>query len=119
MVTNTGTRQQLVSVRILDQSGAFISTLLPDLQVPPESVVVKGVSAILEKKSTAIELSAAGPVTGALVSEQVAGPLDFAVAGVSRAADLARPWCQLQRHDDDAELRDVAARRAQRVEVVG
>ncbi len=73
-----------MSVRVLDQSGAFTSSLLPELQVPPGSVVVRDVSAIVKRESTAIELSAAGQVTGAMVSEQVDGPLDFAVAGVSR-----------------------------------
>jgi len=85
VVTNAGTRQQVVSVRILDSSGAFVSTLLPDLQVPPESVVVTGVGAILKRESMAIELSAAGPVTGAMFSDQLTKQLDFAVTGVSPA----------------------------------
>ena len=67
----------------------------------------RGVSAIFERQSTAIELSAAGPVTGAVVSEQVDGPLDFAVSGVSRAAHRRRRWCPRSTGRDDAELRDV------------
>ncbi|MDP9318768.1 MAG: DUF5719 family protein, partial [Actinomycetota bacterium] len=83
VITNVGTRQQVVAVRILDKSGAYTSTALTDLQVPPESVVVKDVTAILKKHPTAIQLSAAGPLTGALVSEQVGGPRDYAVSAVS------------------------------------
>jgi hypothetical protein len=83
VVTNPTARQQQVAVRILDKSGAFTSTLLPDLQVPPETVVVKDVSGILKGTSTAIELSAAGPVTGAQVSQQAGRPQDFSVSGVS------------------------------------
>lgn len=89
VVTNTGTRQQLVTVRILDADGAFTSTALPELQVPPESVVVEDVSAILQRQSTAVQLSAHGPVTGSLVSEQVDSPHDYAVSTTS--APLSTP----------------------------
>lgn len=82
VVTNTGSRQQVVSVRILDQAGAFTSTKLADLQVPPHSVVVKHIRGIVGPQPAAVELSAAGPLTGALVSRQLAGPRDFAVSGV-------------------------------------
>ncbi len=81
-VTNTGNRQQLVSVRILDEAGVFTSNDLADLQVPPRSVVVERVQAILGQRPTAIELSAHGPLTGALVSGRLAGARDFAVSGV-------------------------------------
>lgn len=83
VVTNAGSRQQLVSVRILAEDGAFTSTALPDLQVPPQSVVVEDVSAIMQRRSTAVELTAEGPVTGSIVSEQANGPRDFAGSGVS------------------------------------
>lgn len=82
VITNAGTRQQVVAVRILGQTGPYTSTGLPSLQVPPGSVVVKDVSDILAKQTTAIELSAAGPVAGALVSTQSGGQRDFAVSGL-------------------------------------
>lgn len=89
VVTNAGARQQLVAVRILSEDGAFISTALPDLQVPPQSVLVKDVSAIMQRKATAVELTAEGPVTGTIVSEQVEDPRDYAVSGVSAALSTA------------------------------
>ena len=72
-------------MRILDPNGAFASTRLPDLQVPPGAVVVRDVSAILENQPIAIGSSAPGSVTEALRQPTAGDPRDFAVAGVSQA----------------------------------
>ncbi|MGI8701822.1 MAG: DUF5719 family protein [Nocardioidaceae bacterium] len=84
VIANPGPRQQLVAVRIIDRSGAFVSTALPDVQVPPESVVVKAVTSITRRSTAAVELTSAAPITGAIVSEvATGGTRDFAVSGVS------------------------------------
>ncbi len=83
VITNPGSRQQLVSVRFLDPTGAFVSTGLADVQVPPGSVVVKDITSITRHRPSAVELSSATPVTGAVLS-RLSGPrADFAVSGVS------------------------------------
>lgn len=83
VVVNPGQRQQLVAVRLLDASGAFVPSGLPNLQVPPGSVVVRDLRTVTHSRASAVELSAATPVTGAIVSEVSGASRDFAVSGVS------------------------------------
>ncbi len=80
VIANPGSRQQLVSVTILDKDGAFTSTKLTDVQVPPGSVVVKDLTTITQKRATAVELHSAAPVTGAIVSETSGRTRDVAVS---------------------------------------
>jgi len=83
VITNPGPRQQLVAARILDRSGSFVSTALTDVQVPPGAVVVKDITSITRHRASAVELSSAAAVTGAIVSETSGADRDFAVSGVS------------------------------------
>lgn len=85
VVTNPGDGQQLVGVRLLDQDGAFVPSALPSLQVPPGSVVVRDITALVGTGAAAVELTAAEPVTGAVVSDVTGDARDFAVAGVGTA----------------------------------
>jgi len=84
-ITNPGSRQQVVSIGILDASGAFTPTELSQVQVPPESTVITGVRAILGSRPTAIQLRAGDPVSGSLVSGRADRPVDFALSGTSEA----------------------------------
>lgn len=83
VITNPGPRQALVAARISNRSGSFVSTALTDVQVPPGAVVVKDITPITRHRASAVELSSATAVTGAIVSETSGAARDFAVSGVS------------------------------------
>ena len=80
VVANPGTRQQLVAIRVLDTTGAFVPSGLPDVQVPPGAVVVRDITAITGGDAAAIEVSAGKPIAAAIRSAVSAQRRDFTLA---------------------------------------
>lgn len=82
LLANPGDRQQVVTVRVLSATGAFTSTGLPPVQVPPGTVVTRSLASVTAHGADALELSAHGLVTGAVESRLTSGSHDFAFSGV-------------------------------------
>jgi hypothetical protein len=86
-ITNPGTRQALVQIRVIDADGQFVPTGLGDVQIPPGAVVTKDLAPVTSGDASAVHLTSTVPVSGATITTSTRNAEDFAVVGSSATLD--------------------------------
>jgi Family of unknown function (DUF5719) len=116
VLTNPGQREALAAIRIVDPSGAFTSTQLPNVRVAPGAVVVADVTALLDRQPGAVDIASNVALTAALTTRGRGRRPDFATVGAT-AALTAPAVVPLFRDTEQQVLFTTAGRTGARVEV--